>query len=414
MGDVSDHLLDGVTRQLAHTAQACLLVGLVVTALAVVLPMARRWARSPWRVAAPAGAVALVSVGLVHVPLWPSGAAAGELRCNGSADLCNRPYDQVVQAASHNAMAAADYRFFAPAQDLGITEQLEAGIRALLIDSHYWELPPALDDYVARLPQSLAVRTRSLLSSQLPRRPGTWLCHRLCAFGALDVVAGLREVAEFLDSHPRELVTLDVEDHIAPADMEVALRAAGLFDRLFTPPAPGGTWPTLGDMIASGRNLVVFAESARDATRPWYANFFDYVMDTPLDVPSRGDLGCEVNRGGRSRSMFLLNHWVSSDAAGREEAADLNNADVVVERARRCAVERGAQVTMVAVNFADIGDVVGAVAQLNREAPLQGCGGVVDDQARGCPPVRELAAPAVIAPSTARQAIPGDRVPARP
>jgi hypothetical protein len=108
--------------------------------------------------------------------------------------------------------------------------------------------------------------------------------------------------------------------------------------------------------------------------------------------------------------MFLLNHWVSSDAAGRDEAADLNNADVVVERARHCAVERGARVTMVAVNFADIGDVVGAVAQLNREAPLQGCAAHVGD----CPPVRQLAAPAVIAPPTVRQAAPGDRVPARP
>lgn len=388
LGDLGTQLLRGFTHRLAQTAWACLLAGLVITAMAFVVPTAWRWARTPWRVVAPTGALVLMSAGLVHLPLWPWEAAAGERQCNGSAELCNRPYDQVVQAASHNAMAAADYRFFAPHQDLSITGQLELGVRALLIDTHYWEPPSEVDDYVSRLPEPLAARTRSLLSPQLTPRPGTWLCHRLCAFGALDLVTGLEEVAKFLGSHPDEVVTLDVEDHISPADTEAALRAAGLFDRLFTPPLPGGNWPTLGQMIASGRNLVIFAESAHDPTRPWYANFFDHVMDTPYDAPSRGELSCDVNRGGTSSSMFLVNHWVSSDAAGRDEAAAVNNADVIVERAERCAAERGARVTMVAVDFADIGDVVGAVARLNREAALQPCAARAGSS---CPPLSELA-----------------------
>jgi hypothetical protein len=391
MNDVAAQLLSAITRQLAQTAQACLLAGLVVTALAVVLPMARRWARTPWRVVAPTGALALVSLGLVHVPLWPWQAAAGEHRCNGSVELCNRRYDQVVQAASHNAMAAADYRFFAPAQDLSITEQLDVGVRALLIDTHYWEPPSVVEEFVSGLPEPIAARTRSLLGSRLMPRTGTWLCHRLCALGAIDLVTALREVAKFLDSHPDEVVTLDVEDGIFAADTEAALRSAGLFDRLFTPPPPesGATWPTLGDMIASRRNLVVFAESTRDSSRPWYPSFFDYVMDTPYNAPSRGDLTCDVNRGGSSRSMFLLNHWVSSDAASRDDASVVNDANVIVERARRCAAERGVRVTMVAVDFADIGDVVGAVDRLNRDPALQGCG----PQIAGCPRLGELAAP---------------------
>ena len=55
--------------------------------------------------------------------------------CNGHAALCSRPLDEVAFAATHNSMSAASEEgwLFAAHRD-GIAEQLDGGIRGLLID----------------------------------------------------------------------------------------------------------------------------------------------------------------------------------------------------------------------------------------------------------------------------------------
>ena len=63
-----------------------------------------------------------------------------ERACNGHAELCDRPYDDVTYAATHNSMSSPDVVPVWPEHDGGLTEQLDAGVRALLIDTHHW--PP--------------------------------------------------------------------------------------------------------------------------------------------------------------------------------------------------------------------------------------------------------------------------------
>jgi hypothetical protein len=43
-----------------------------------------------------------------------------------------------------------------------------------------------------------------------------YLCHILCELGALDAVGALREVRDWMDRHPREVLVIVVED-AAPA-----------------------------------------------------------------------------------------------------------------------------------------------------------------------------------------------------
>jgi hypothetical protein len=374
--DVLNAVSGTVDGALRRAALPWLVVGLAVAAAAVVVGPALAWARTPRRVLVPAGVALGLSIGLGALPvplpsplsgsLSPGVVGAYEPTCNGFAELCDRPYDRVVQAASHNAMAASDYRFLAPVQDLDLTGQLELGVRALLLDTHYWEPPSVTDRYLADLPAPLAARIRALLASRLARRPGTWLCHNVCALGAVPLDSGFAEVAGFLDQHPGNVVTLVLQDDVSPADTETALRHSGLLDRVATPPPPGQPWPTLGQMIADGRNVVVFAESAHDPSRPWYPNFFDYAMDTPYNAGRPESLSCAPNRGGRDKALFLVNRWVTRTGAGRDEAARVNQRSGIVDQARRCAEVRGTPPTMIAVDFADTGDVVGAVNELNR------------------------------------------------
>ena len=58
--------------------------------------------------------------------------------CNGRAELCARPLNEVVFAGTHNSMSAAEEPgwYFAGHEE-GIAEQLDFGVRALLIDTHY-------------------------------------------------------------------------------------------------------------------------------------------------------------------------------------------------------------------------------------------------------------------------------------
>ena len=56
-------------------------------------------------------------------------------KCNGHEELCERPYDQVSYAMTHNAMSNAAAGWVLPNQSFGITRQLQDGIRGLMLDT---------------------------------------------------------------------------------------------------------------------------------------------------------------------------------------------------------------------------------------------------------------------------------------
>ncbi|MEZ5412273.1 MAG: hypothetical protein R2761_29845 [Acidimicrobiales bacterium] len=290
-------------------------------------------------------------------------------RCNGHAELCDRPYDQVVVAATHNAMSSPGLVRVWPEQGRDLRGQLDGGVRALLIDTHYWEPVVSRRQQAADVaPPSpnaalLARALKPLTSSQ----PGAWLCHLACGLGARPLADGLGDVRAFLDDNPGEVVTLIIQDRVSPTDTETAFEEAGLEPYLFDGDVDGG-WPTLGEMVDSGHRLVVFAESGRPGPA-WYRPAFDHIQETPFRARQASDLSCAAGRGGPGAELFLLNHWVLGIVPDRAAAAALNRRGAVVERAQLCQVERGRLPTFVAVDFAELGDVTGAVDELNGLAP---------------------------------------------
>jgi hypothetical protein len=318
------------------------------------------------------GVAAIATAGAALAPTTAGGPAAR--RCQGSAELCERRYDEVAQLAAHNAMASTEDRFIGPLQDLGITRQLDAGVRALLIDTHTWETPEEVAERISTsgLPGSLAGRipytgadlTR-FIGRVSPARGGPWLCHTTCRSGATALVPALRRIGDWLESHPTEIVTLIVQDGISGEDTVRAFRRAGLEHLLYVPDRdPARPWPTLGEMVRSGRRLVVFAERA-DGPAPWYRNFYRYGMETPYAFRSPGEMTCAPHRGGRDKQLFLLNHFVTAGGGSRLDAGEVNRRDRVLERALACERERGRPVTFIAVDYTTIGDTRGAVDVLN-------------------------------------------------
>ncbi|MDP3219946.1 MAG: hypothetical protein Q8S73_37950 [Deltaproteobacteria bacterium] len=262
---------------------------------------------------------------------------ADEVRaCNGAEALCDRRYDQVVYATAHNAMSNADEGWFIPNQRHPIGRALRDGVRALMLDTHYY-------------------------------RGEAYLCHGDCRIGRRPLADGLCSVRGFLDEHPDEVVTLLVESHISAEDTAAAVAQSGLDGYVHTQ-APGAPWPTLREMIASGRRLVVFAESGGGAP-DWYHALYEHSWETAYAFREPADMSCAGNRGDPRHPLFVLNHFISDPVADRTMAAQVNRDPALLDRARRCMRESGRLPNFVAVDFYDVGGLFGVVDALNREGP---------------------------------------------
>jgi hypothetical protein len=64
-----------------------------------------------------------------------------------------------------------------------------------------------------------------------------------------------------------------------------------------------------------------------------------------------------------------MNHWVRRRAPDRADARALNARDAIVTRARTCAATRGQLPDFIAVDFFSLGDLMGAVDELNGVGP---------------------------------------------
>ncbi|HUP73827.1 MAG TPA: hypothetical protein VM282_12370 [Acidimicrobiales bacterium] len=363
LGDVEGEIGAAFARRAAMLAVGPIAVGAGLVAGAA----AWSWLRVPVRAK---GLIAATSVVVVAVPaVWMTARAAGvgsPRACNGFVELCDRRYDEVVYAATHNSMSSPDVVHVWPEQDHDIGEQLDQGIRALLIDTHYWT--PMLSQ--AQLAEAEPFFTPELASTVFARlgplreqRPGTFLCHAHCALGATPLVDALREVRAFLNDNPHDVVTLIIQDAISPTDTVAAFESADLLRYVHTHD-PTRPWRTLGDLIDGDERLVVFAEA--DGGDPaWYHAAFEHIQETPFLFRLPEAFSCDPNRGDPAAGLFLMNHWVQRIAPDRADAALVNQRQFVVGRARECARTRGRTPNFIAVNFSNIGDIVGAVEELN-------------------------------------------------
>ncbi|MBJ95915.1 MAG: hypothetical protein CMP23_15745 [Rickettsiales bacterium] len=254
------------------------------------------------------------------------------LPCNGHVELCARRFDQVALPATHNSMSNREDGWWVPNQNLPIVRQLEDGIRGLMLDTYYWN-----DDL--------------------------YLCHSSCLLGSKHLVEALVEIREFLAGNPREVLVIIFQDGISAEDTAGAFEAADLGAYLHGQ-LEGQTWPTLGEMIDSGRRLVVGAESSGPPPS-WYHHAWDLYFDTPYSFASVEDFSCELHRGQEGNPLFLVNHWLSTPLASESNAALANSWSVLHQRAIDCHQEQQQIANLLAVDFYDQGDLFQVVNALN-------------------------------------------------
>ena len=323
--------------------------------------------RGPLLIAALLAIVTLAGVGLVlsgghdnqsTADDRPAAPLAVVQTCNGDEAFCDLSLDRVVFPGTHNSMASVAYGgWLFGEQNQPIRAQLDAGIRALLVDAHYGTLDPARSQEAGR--PIVAAATQGDI----------FLCHVHCELGAVPFGDALADIRAFLDDNPSEVVMLILQDATSPGDTADAITAAGLADRAATLRPQAGSdrpLPTLGELVATKKNLVVFAEKGGRGAPPWYQRAFDWFQETPFTFTDAAQMGCEANRGRADAPLFLVNHWVVASPPDPATAAAVNARPRLEDRFRRCLAERGRLPNVVAVDFADQGDVVATLRDLNR------------------------------------------------
>jgi hypothetical protein len=285
-------------------------------------------------------------------------------RCNGQKILCNQPFNEVVLAGAHNAMSSESLGWLLPNQSIAIPDQLAAGIRGFLVDTHYGRLR---DDGTVITDDD---RTGTDADGPL----GTYFCHEYCQLGASKLAPALRQYRKFLRKHPHNVLLIDNEDYISPRDFAKAMRRSRLLDFVYE--GPTDDWPTLRQMIRTKQQVVMLADN--DAgDYPWYHRTYQgilqetpYNFETPdlLTKPSNWQASCGPNRGDVTGSMFLMNHWsppIPLVHPDLEASARVNARSVIAGRAEKCAQVRGRLPSLIAVDQVTAGDLTGAVRDLN-------------------------------------------------
>ena len=251
-------------------------------------------------IAPAAVALGLAILGLVCGACGPvDPPPSGDGACNGWAELCDRPFDQVALPATHNAMANADEGWVAPNQQHPMLQQLQDGVRGMLLDTYE--------------------QGGELL-----------LCHSNCVFGSKPLLEALQEVRAFLDEHPREVLALMFQDSISPQQTAGAFEAAGLSQEVYTH-VPGSDWPTLGEMIESSTRLVISAEFSGPPPA-WHHHAWELYFDTPYSFSSVDQFSCDLNRGSPDNPLFLLNHWVHAPLPAESLSAEVNREAILGQR----------------------------------------------------------------------------------
>ena len=188
--------------------------------------------------------VGVATIGVLVSGLGLIGGGDGDARaaptaCNGHADLCDRPLNEVAFAATHNSMSAASEGWFFAAHGDGIAEQLDHGIRGLLID--VWFGSPARNGVSTELLGGSrevmverygleAVEARERIATRLGPTSGRelYLCHGFCELGATPLRDALDDIRRFLVTNPSDVVIVFIQDEAPAADIAAAFEDAGL------------------------------------------------------------------------------------------------------------------------------------------------------------------------------------------
>ncbi|MQM05348.1 hypothetical protein Taro_038159 [Colocasia esculenta] len=211
------------------------------------------------------------------------------------------PFNKYAYLTTHNAYAIEGEpsrtgvpRVTFTNQEDTVTQQLNNGVRALMLDTYDFE-------------------------------GDVWLCHSrggkcydITAFEPF--IETLREIEAFLSANPSEIITLILEDYVrAPHGLTRVFKESGLRKYWFPKsrmPRDGRDWPLVSDMIAANQRLVVFTSVPSKERTEGIAYQWNYMVENQYGDGGMRDGRCR-NRAESAamhdtgKSLVLVNYFSS-------------------------------------------------------------------------------------------------------
>ncbi|KAF4588352.1 hypothetical protein EYR38_010320 [Pleurotus pulmonarius] len=284
--------------------------------------------------------------------------------CNGHAELCNRSFGNVTFFGSHDSFAFTTDPF-------------------VLARDQEHKLICAMELCTSAIPVRIIFYDRRCLRSFQYRTVGCIL------FDGGTVEDYLKKVKAFLDANPNEVITLiftNPEGVSIPNVWKPAFDNSGITPLAFIPPSipmKASDWPTLGQLIDSGKRVVVFLDAGADGQGS--GNFilpeFPMIWETPFSQTDPS-FPCRVDRiqGPLSTEdhMYMINHSLNVNilpigdgvlVSDPVDAPVTNGVTSIVNHASGCAqFAAGRAPNFVLLDYVNIGQGKQAVDILNRVA----------------------------------------------
>ncbi|PON82085.1 PLC-like phosphodiesterase [Trema orientale] len=293
------------------------------------------------------------------------------------------PFNKYAFLTTHNSFAIENEtllggipRFTFTNQEDSVTQQLNNGVRALMLDTYDFKGDVWLCHSIAGQCHELTAFVRKYSTQliifvfaffNLINCNKKFICERIALHTYLPLILEkcigtsyryTEEIESFLSSNPSEVVTLILEDYVqAPKGLTNVFTKAGLMKYWFPVKKhaqSGQDWPLLSDMVAKNQRLIVFTSiQAKEQTE----GIAYRAESSPLDE--------------ESRSLVLVNYFQSAPV--KEPTCEHNSGDLI-NMLRTCYGAAGNRwANFVAVDYYKVrGGAFQAVDTLNGKL-LCGC-----------------------------------------
>ncbi|KAI9488818.1 PLC-like phosphodiesterase [Zychaea mexicana] len=282
--------------------------------------------------------------------------------CNGHESLCERRYDQVTYLITHDSYAYGNN--VAATQSEPIIQQLNRGVRGL--------------KFSAVLPDI------SITNKNDPR--SLHLCHTSCSIlDAGSAVDTLNQIGAWLKENPGEVVSIFWNNlyNLDIGHLAAAYEASTVVPYIYTHGNNNQQqWPSLQEMIESGKRLVNFVDAGADTSKtPWLMDEFSLVFETPYDNTNINAFNCSIDRPRDPPSadtmMYVVNHFLYGvielgfqiKVPQRDKAGETNG-NSLKKHVDECSETFKRKPNYIEVDFYERGSALEYVAQLNGVQPL--------------------------------------------
>ncbi|KAL5807981.1 hypothetical protein ACOSQ3_028672 [Xanthoceras sorbifolium] len=227
------------------------------------------------------------------------------------------PLNKYAFLTTHNAFAIDNEpshtgvpRLTFTNQEDTVTQQLNNGVRALMLDTYDFQ-------------------------------GDVWLCHSFAGkchdYTAFEpAIDTMKEIEGFMSANPTEIVTLILEDYVsAPNGLTKVFTDAGLMKYWFpiqNMPKNGGDWPLVSDMVANNQRLLVFTSIKSKEETEGIAYQWNYMVENQYgnggmhggSCPNRGE---SSGLDDKSKSLVLVNYFESVPV--KQTTCQHNSADLI-------------------------------------------------------------------------------------